>query len=177
MDTAGAPPAGSELGFVETRAGDWRLGAERVAWPKPEPVAAAPAQAQAQAIAGQITLAVGTTRDRRVEIRLDPPELGRVQIQLTPTDGGLQAVVLAERPETQDLLRRHAEVLARDLGDAGYGEVSLDFAAGGQTETREQETRAEARPAFGASERPATAADAPAPARRRPAAGGLDIRL
>ena len=82
------------------------------------------------AVAGQVAVAIGRASDDKLEIRLDPPELGRVQIQLTRHDGGIQAVVMADRPETQDLLRRHAEVLVRELGQAGYDSVSLDFAGG-----------------------------------------------
>ncbi len=104
-------------------------GAARADAPVPTAVQVSP-----QAVVGQLAFAVGQTHDRRVEIRLDPPELGRVQIHLKPIDGGVQAVVLADRPETQDLLRRHADQLARELGEAGYGSVSLDFAAGGDTE-------------------------------------------
>ena len=98
-----------------------------------------------------------------------------MQIQLTRTDGGVQAVVLADRPETQDLLRRHADALARELGQAGYDTVSLDFGGGAAHAGRE-----------GAAmdwfeEAPAVPATAPAPAPtaapRRSLAGGLDVRL
>ena len=122
-----------------------------------------------------MAVAIGKAADRRVEIRLDPPELGRVQIHLTPVDGGVQAVVLADRPETQDLLRRHAEALARELGAAGYGSVSLDFAAG--SEARRTATSGPRR----SGRRPRLSR--PRSRRRRRAvgrrslAGGLDVRL
>ena len=109
-------------------------------------------------------MAIGRTSDDRVEIRLDPPELGRVQIHLTRLDGGVQAVVLADRPETQDLLRRHAEALARELGQAGYDTVSLDFAAGARGPRR---TRRGARTGLGAG-----GAEAPAAAAADRARGG-----
>ena len=114
----------------------------------------------------QITLAVGRAVDRQVEIRLDPPELGRVHIQLTPTEQGLQAVVMAERPETHDLLRRHAEVLTKDLNAAGYDNVSLDFAAGGRDTARDGERRGPEH-SFGLASGQAVAAVAPG----RPAPG------
>jgi hypothetical protein len=122
-------------------------------------------------------VAIARANEHRVEIRLDPPELGRVQIHLTPVDGGVQAVVLADRPETQDLLRRHAGSLAQELGDAGFGNVSLDFAAGHQA-TPDMPERPQ--PTFQPSPQPPSP---PAPplhvATMRPAtsAGGLDIRL
>jgi hypothetical protein len=131
-----------------------------------------------QAVMSQLAVAIGKASDRRVEIRLDPPELGRVQIHLTPIDGGLQAMVLADRPETHDLLRRHAEMLARELGAAGYDSVDLQFAAGGETPGRDAPRDMDWAEATGVATPdavPATAAAAQAP--RRSVAGALDIRL
>lgn len=160
----------------------WHLTADTGAV-RGEAAVPAPAQPQAaapQAVVSQLAVAIGRASDRRVEIRLDPPELGRVQIHLTPVDGGLQAMVLSDRPETNDLLRRHAELLARELNAAGYGSVSLDFAAGGETPAhdapRGDRAHATAAPVSGAvSEAAAAVALAPAP--RRTPSGGLDIRL
>jgi len=60
----------------------------------------------------------------RFEIRLDPPELGRVDVRLDlAADGRTHAHLSAERPETLDLLVRDARLLERALNDAG---VSLD---------------------------------------------------
>jgi hypothetical protein len=128
-------------------------------------------------VAGQVAVAIARAAEEKLEIRLDPPELGKVQIHLTRHEGGIQAVVLADRPETQDLLRRHAEVLARELGEAGYDSVRLDFAGGearaGRDEAPDFDWATQAAPG------PAVAAEAPAPAAqpRRSAAGGLDVRL
>jgi hypothetical protein len=96
-----------------------------------------------------------------------------VQIHLAHGDGGLQAVVLADRPETQDLLRRHADQLARELEAAGYERVSLDFAAGGEAAPRRHEDRPAALLTLG----PPQEAPAAAPARPTASAGGLDVRL
>lgn len=88
----------------------------------------------AGAVTAQVSVAIARSAGgtRKVELRLDPPELGRVEIHLSPSEkGGLQASVVAERSETHALLRRHADVLARELGEAGYADVSLSFAAGG----------------------------------------------
>jgi hypothetical protein len=121
-----------------------------------------------------VAVAVAGADGGTVEIRLDPPELGRVQIQLVPTDGGLQATVLADRPETGDLLRRHAAELARALGEAGYGEVSLDFAAGG--EAPRDEAPAPPRAAWSAPLAAVEPAAPPTPAARH-GGGPLDVRL
>jgi hypothetical protein len=159
--------------------GDWRLARLDPASPasptRAEPTGTAPVAAAPREIAGQITLAIVGTREPEVEVRLDPPDLGRVQIRLAATEAGLQAMVLAERPETHDFLRRHADALARELTEAGYADVSLDFATGGdaaRSDTPPEARGAPAAPNPAAALVPALAA-APAPA----ASGGLDIRL
>ncbi|MFQ8430733.1 flagellar hook-length control protein FliK [Amaricoccus sp. W119] len=94
---------------------------------------AAPAEAppgQTRAVVEQIAVAVAESDESRVEIRLDPAELGRVHISLTRTEHGVHAMVTAERPETLELLRRNAETLTRELGAAGYDSVSLDMSQG-----------------------------------------------
>jgi hypothetical protein len=132
----------------------------------------ASAAAEPRAVVGQVAVAIGKASDQQVEIRLDPPELGRVQILLQPADGGVQAVVLAQRPETQDLLRRHAELLAQELGAAGFGSVSLDFGGGEPAPNRDDAPAAWHAPAFAAAP-----AEVPPARPSRPVAGGLDIRL
>ena len=142
----------------------------------PVQVPALPPTVPPQAVMAQVAVAIGGTSDDRVELRLDPPELGRVQIHLTRLDGGIQAVVMADRPETQDLLRRHAEVLARELGSAGYDSVSLDFAAGHEARAGLGEAR-EMDWAQVAPEAPAVPAPPVSAPPRASLAGGLDIRL
>ncbi|MBI4276165.1 MAG: flagellar hook-length control protein FliK [Rhizobiales bacterium] len=56
----------------------------------------------------------------RFEIRLDPPELGRIDVRLDVDRGGnVTSRLLVERAETLDLLRRDATQLERALQDAG----------------------------------------------------------
>ena len=75
-------------------------------------------------------------RDGPVEVKLRPEELGLVRMTLQQTETALVLQVSAERPDTLDLMRRHAEVLARELADAGFGSVDIDFgsARGGADE-------------------------------------------
>ena len=57
---------------------------------------------------------------RHFDIRLDPPELGRVQVQLSVDDSGkAQANLVVDKPQTLDLLQRDAANLNRTLTDAG----------------------------------------------------------
>jgi chemotaxis protein MotD len=56
----------------------------------------------------------------RFEIRLDPPELGRIDVRLdVDRDGRVTSRLVADRPETLDMLRRDAPDLQRALQDAG----------------------------------------------------------
>jgi flagellar hook-length control protein FliK len=97
------------------------------------PTGQAPAlAATAQSVAAQVTVAIRGAQQDRVEIRLDPPELGRVRIDLRMVEGVLQAVLTCERPEVQDLMRRHGEALQRDLEAAGYEGATLAFADGAE---------------------------------------------
>lgn len=147
--------------------------------------AAGLAPGRPEAGAGHLAVAVGKggQASRKLELRLDPPELGRVEIHITPSEkGSVHAVVVAERPETHELLRRHGEVLARELGNAGYSDVNLSFSAGSDAGIDRGLFAAKPQPAadvFGltAEEAPAAAPAAVAPLRRVRADGGLDIRL
>jgi chemotaxis protein MotD len=54
------------------------------------------------------------------EIRLDPPELGRIEVKLSvDRHGQITSHLIADRPDTLDLLRRDATGLMRSLQDAG----------------------------------------------------------
>jgi Flagellar hook-length control protein FliK len=64
---------------------------------------------------------------RQVELRLDPPELGSVRFQLDQRNADLVVTIIAERPETLDLMRRHADQLLADLRQAGFQGASLSF--------------------------------------------------
>lgn len=77
----------------------------------------------------QIMAAVSArANDGRVEVRLDPPELGRVVINFTSEGGELaRAVVSADASETLDLLRRHADQLQRALEQQGFENLDLEF--------------------------------------------------
>ncbi len=67
---------------------------------------------------------------RVFDIRLDPPELGRVEVRLeVGSDNSVRAVLAAERTETLAELQRSARDLERALAEAGLelGENALSF--------------------------------------------------
>jgi flagellar hook-length control protein FliK len=66
----------------------------------------------------------------RFEIRLDPPELGRIDVRLDmDKDGNVTSRLMVERAETLDLLRRDAHQLERALNQAGLktSDNALEF--------------------------------------------------
>jgi flagellar hook-length control protein FliK len=66
---------------------------------------------------------------KRFEIRLDPPELGRIDVRLDVDDHGrVSSHLVVERSETLDLLKRDAPQLERALQQAGLKtEGGLEF--------------------------------------------------
>lgn len=86
----------------------------------------------AAAIVRQIAIVLPDVEGNRIEVRLDPPELGRVTLQMTITDDGITAAVTAERPEIIDILRRHADLLQKELQTAGHRNISMDFGQSSQ---------------------------------------------
>lgn len=135
------------------------------------------------AIVRQIAAHAENATPAGVEIELDPPELGRLRLLLTPADSGLSAQISMERPETLELLRRHADLLQRALADAGFPDAALSFDLGAGADRRERSMTAGAPDAgedrlmsIPGSGLPADTASPASPA-RAVTANGLDIRL
>ncbi len=86
----------------------------------PVPLAGVPIEIAARAVDGQ----------HRFEIRLDPPELGRIDVRLdVDKNGAVTSRLIVERAETLDLLRRDAPALEKALQSAGLktNEGALEF--------------------------------------------------
>jgi len=63
---------------------------------------------------------------KQFDIRLDPPELGRVEVRLSiDATGKASAHLSADRPETLTLLQKDSPILTRALREAGL-DVSQD---------------------------------------------------
>jgi flagellar hook-length control protein FliK len=76
----------------------------------PVPIAAIAVEIATQAQAGK----------SRFEIRLDPPDLGRIDVRLdVDRDGNVSSRLVVERQDTYDLLRRDSSQLERALQQAG----------------------------------------------------------
>ncbi len=77
------------------------------------------AQLPAMQIALQVTRAIPQGIDR-FSLQLHPTELGTVEIQLDfAEDGRVSALIVAELPETLDMLQRDSRSLERSLNDTG----------------------------------------------------------
>lgn len=83
--------------------------------PQAQQAAAVPLAGLAVEIAAQ-----SRAGKNRFEIRLDPPELGRIDVRLdVDREGNVTSRLVVERAETLDLLRRDAHALERALNQAG----------------------------------------------------------
>ena len=72
---------------------------------------------------------------RQFDIRLDPPELGRVEVRLSIDAGGrTEAHMSADQPETLSLLQKDSTSLTQALRDAGLNvsDNGLNFSLRGQ---------------------------------------------
>lgn len=87
----------------------------------------------ARAAANQISAAlVQSAGQTRIEVALNPPELGRVSLELSFDEAGRVSVLMqADRDQTLDLLKRHGEELARALKEAGLSLEDMTFAERG----------------------------------------------
>ena len=110
-----------------------------------------------------------------IEVRLDPPQLGRVQLAFDLTGDVPRAVVSAAQPETLDILRRGAPLLLQELAEGGLAEAEIEWSDAPLPEGREDGSAeilvADAEP------HAEPVAEAPAPARPKRHHGVLDLTL
>ncbi len=130
--TAGEPQAHSTMTREDRGVEFDRLASSRVE----VTTGAAERNVHIHAVRDQIAAAVTARQgDNRLEVRLDPPELGRVTIGFE-SDGGdiVRAVLSADSPETLQLMRRNADVFQRMLEDQGFTGLDLQFSDHGPQE-------------------------------------------
>jgi chemotaxis protein MotD len=81
------------------------------------------------------------------DIRLDPPDLGRIHVRLdVDKDGNVISHMVADRTDTLDLLRRDSSGLERALQDAGLktSNNSLQFSLNDQSANRQRDDNSDA---------------------------------
>ncbi len=142
--------------------------------PLPLALRDAPLRIAPEVMTHQVAHLILSQAEDRAELLLDPAELGRLRFEITQRGEGVQIVVMAERPETMDLLRRHADQLLDDLQAMGFSGSALGF---GHWDGPPQQTPTPP-PDEGMVQMPLPAPIqfpvAPPP---RGAAGGLNLRL
>jgi len=108
----------------------------QAAAPPPAQAAAIPVTGIAVEIAGK-----ALAGKNRFEIRLDPPELGRIDVRLdVDKNGQVTSHLTVDRADTLDLLRRDASGLERALQDAGLktSDNGLQFSLRDQSSGQQQ---------------------------------------
>ncbi len=133
------------------------------------------------AVPAQVAAIVSTRPESPVELRLSPAELGHLRLHMTQEGEALRVTIQVERPETLDLMRRHADVLMTEIRNAGFSGGTLSFTGwgadsqGGPGTDRQSDDRAivpeDARPSPDA-----LAASSPPPP-QAVASGSLNLRL
>ena len=113
--------------------------------PQPPHDMAAPAHAPTKAahnliapesVAPVVAAHARTPHAEPLEIVLNPQELGHLRFEIRHSGEQVSVLLTAERPETLDLMRRHADQLVTELRQSGFSEASLSFgqwAQGGET--------------------------------------------
>jgi flagellar hook-length control protein FliK len=135
------PPARPGADVVQTLVGNapsQQTAAANAVQPLPQNAPAAPVPLNGVALAIASKAVEGKNR---FEIRLDPPELGRIEVRLdVDKDGSVTSHLVAHRAETLDLLRRDAAGLQRALEDAGLktGDNGLQFSLRDQSADQQQ---------------------------------------
>ncbi|QQG35877.1 MAG: flagellar hook-length control protein FliK [Micavibrio aeruginosavorus] len=89
-----------------------------------------------QSVAATISKLASNGDDKAFTIKLDPPELGRVEIKMMiDKNNAVKAHLIIEKPETYMMLQRDAQILERSLQgiglDAGDGGLSFELAQDG----------------------------------------------
>lgn len=97
-------------------------------------------QSQTQQVLSQVVSAASVRHDGgTVDLLLDPPELGRIEILMELSETGVRATLTAERQATADLIRRHMDLLAAQFEDAGFSLGDLSYSEGGGNTDGESE--------------------------------------
>jgi flagellar hook-length control protein FliK len=133
-----------------------------------------------------VTIAArASTGSTRFDIRLDPPELGRIEVQMTlDREGRVKSKMVVEKQETLELLQRDQRNLERTLAQAGLetSEGGIEFSLKDQgTDSRQGDGDRQNRTWQAAVEDPdataTLAANAATYSRLAAARGGIDIRI
>ena len=141
------------------------------------PTAAAPRNELGVSAVRQIAQTVPSAASQPVEVRLQPEELGKVQITLVAgADDTMLVNIVAERSETLALLRRHIDILGQDFAKLGYDSTEFSFENGSDRQDRRDGIAPNDVPDTDGAHHEGASPDQTRPATPR-VTGGLDLRL
>jgi flagellar hook-length control protein FliK len=181
-----AEPNGPASGQPNTQTAPQATAIDSSTSAKPQDPAHALARADAPVPLQAIAVEIGMRAMRGAKefsIRLDPEDLGRIDIKLEISEAGqVQAKLVVERVETLQLLQRDAKTLERAFDQAGLktNPDGLQFSLRDPGQQGRQNGQQQDQPVFGSKSKDSTMIDEIAlrPAIYRTAAkGGLDIRI
>ena len=118
-----------------------------------------------------------TTNGPNTELQLNPVELGRVRLSLQVIDSTITVAIMADRPETADLIRRYVDTLAQEFRALGYQDVNVSV--GQRQAGAEQADLPRSKPDESGATTESAIDQSPTLANRPglSASGGLDLRL
>jgi len=90
-------------------------------------------------VARQLVEVMAHAGSRPTEIALSPQELGRVRMSVITEDGAITVSIIAERPETLELMRRHIDQLGQTFKTMGYESINFAFGQGEDSSERGRE--------------------------------------
>ena len=174
-DPDASMPEGSALAADGTVEALPLTGSSHVAtMPAPSAPSAAPVVATPTQLAPIVLGAVMQGGKTDITVTLSPAELGTLHMRVSMEGDALRVTLLADRPETLDLLRRHGDQLLSDLRNLGFGGASLGFGSTGGGGPAPRPAASEPTDALPATAPPQQISPAPS---RLVRAGGIDIRL
>jgi flagellar hook-length control protein FliK len=101
-----------------------------------------------------------------------------VRISVTAGDAGLTVAIIAERPETVDLMRRNIDLLTRELREMGYENLTFTFGEqSGDADQDQDQDQGDGAVQSGAASDPSTADEHHQTSMRVALSGGLDLKL
>lgn len=135
-----------------------------------------PPPVRAEQVSAQITaqlVKTGPLADQNIplELTLDPPELGKLRITVTRNEDGIMLNVNIERPETLDLMRRHATLLSQEFQRQGLENTGFNFSGHESGQPGKNNDTPTPSDTILPPETP------PAAPASRPVSSGLDIRI
>ncbi|MGL6211295.1 MAG: flagellar hook-length control protein FliK [Paracoccaceae bacterium] len=110
-----------------------------------------------------------------VDMVMNPEELGRLRFEIAQSGDQMRITLTVERPETLELLRRHADQLLTEFRQAGYAGATLSFGQWGEGGRQDAPSPLE----MSERDHPDAARPAEPQTATRPASStsGLDLRL